>query len=141
MTYQAYLYEKCNCKHENNLVSSSSVDANNEDWTGWFFWKPGIGVATDHITSWWTVKPTARSWLSIFQTKSTMKITWMGKNIFLNSINRGLSISHYRKKGRFYRTNACTVFNSILSSTLTSTKLQLVKNFNDLSNLFSCDIC
>ena len=38
---------KFNCKHENNLISSSSVDANNEDWTGWFFWQPDIGVVTD----------------------------------------------------------------------------------------------
>ena len=27
---------------ENNEISSSSVDINNEDWTGLFGWKPGI---------------------------------------------------------------------------------------------------
>ena len=64
-----------------------------------------------------------------------------GENLLLNSINRGLAISHCRKKGKFYRTNSCTVFNSILSPTVTSAKLQPVKNFNALSNLFSCDIC
>ena len=131
MTYRADLYENFNCKHENNLISSSSVDANNEDWTGWFFWQPGICVVTDQITSWWTLKPTAWSRLSIFQTSSTTKLTYMGINLLLNSINRGLSICHYRKKGRFYRADSCTVFNSILSSTVTSTKWQLVKSFND----------
>ena len=47
MTYLSGFYKKNNCKHENNLISSSSVDANNEDWTGWFFWQPDIGVVTD----------------------------------------------------------------------------------------------
>ena len=45
-----------------------------------------------------------------------------GKNLLLNCINRGLAISHYRKKGIFYRTNSCTIFNYILYSTVTSTK-------------------
>ena len=44
--------KKCNCKHENNSISSSSVDANNEEWTGWLFWKTYIGVVTDNIMSW-----------------------------------------------------------------------------------------
>ena len=66
LTNRDDLYEKCNCKHENNLKSSSSVDADNEDWTGWFGWKPGIGEVTDQITSWWTLLPTALFQLSIF---------------------------------------------------------------------------
>ena len=126
--------KKCNCKYENNWVNSSSVDANNEDWTGSFCWQPGIGVVTDQITSCWTVKPASQSRMSIFQTSSTTKLTCMGKNFLLNSINRGLAIRHYRKKSRFYRTNSCTVFNSILSSTVTSTKWQIVKKFNGYSN-------
>ena len=92
---------KYNCEYQNNWLNSSSVDANNEDWTGWFFWQPGICVVTDQITSWWTLYPTAGSRLSIFQTSLTKKLTYMGINLLLKSINRGLSIHHYSKKGRF----------------------------------------
>ena len=54
--------------------------------------------------------------------KLNNKINQYGKNLLLNIINRGLAIRHYKKKGRFYRADSCTVFNSIHSSTVTSTK-------------------
>ena len=45
-------------------------------------------------------------------------MAYMGINLLLNSINRGLSISHYRKQGRFYRVNSHTV--------ITSSRLQML---------------
>ena len=132
---------KKNSKYENNRVNYSSIDANNEDWTGWFFWQLGICVVTYQITSRQIVKSASQRRLSIFQTISTTKVTWMGKNLLLNSISRGLENFNYRNKGRFYIADSCTVFNLILSSTINSTNWQLVKIFNKFSNLFSCEIC
>ena len=132
---------KKNCKYQNNWVNSSSVDANDEDWTDWFCWQPDICVVTDQITSWWTLKPTAGGRSSIFQTSLTTKLTYMGINLLLNSIKRGLSIRHYRNKGIFYRANYFTVISSVNSSTVTTTKRQLVKIFNKSSNQISCEIC
>ena len=66
-------------------------------------------------------------------------ITYMGRSLLLNSINIGFTIRIYTKKRKFYRPNYCTVFNSILSSTVTSKKWQLVKYFNNSINLSFCE--
>ena len=55
-------------------------------------------------------------------------ITYMGIKLLFNSTNRGFEICIYRRRGEFYRPNSFTIFNSILSSTVTPTKLELVKN-------------
>ena len=62
----------------------------------------------------------------------------MGRNLLLNSIKRDLTIFIYRKKGIFYKPKFCTVFNSILSSTVTSINFQLVNISNVSGNLYSC---
>ena len=96
---------------ENSNISSSSVDTNNEDWTGWFVWQPGIDGVKDQITSFRTLLPTARSRLSIFQTISTTKLNCIGKkNLRQIRINRVLAIRLYKKLGSFYRPNPNTVF-------------------------------
>ena len=78
--------------------------------------------------------------VSYFQMVGENIIIYMGRNLLLNSINRGLAIRLYRKKSGFYRPNSCTFFNSILSSTVTSTNFQLVKKNQVTRNLASCDI-
>ena len=54
-------------------LSSSSVDTNNEDLTGWLDWKPGIGEVKYQIMSFRTLFPAAQGRLSIFQTSLTTK--------------------------------------------------------------------
>ena len=54
--------------------------------------------------------------------KLDAQIIYMGINLLLNSINRGLSIRHHRNKGRFYSVNSHTVINSITPSQVTPQK-------------------
>ena len=124
-------------ERKNNEISSSSVYINNEDWTGWFCWQLGICVVTNQITSWRTVLSAAGRRSSIFQRSSTPTMAYMGINLLLNSINRGLSIFNYRKKGIFYRANYYTVISLVNFSTVITTKRQLVKICNVSINLSS----
>ena len=64
-------------------------------------------------------------------------MTYMGINLLLSSINRGLSIRHYRKQGSLYSANSHTVASQITSSNITRTKRQLIKIFNVSRNLSS----
>ena len=81
-----------------------------------------------------------RSAVSYFQTERDNVITYTGRNLLLNSINRGLAISLYRKKGRFYRPNYCTINHTILSSTFNSYNSKPVHICQVLRNPASCDI-
>ena len=81
-----------------------------------------------------------RPTVSYFQTESDNKITYMVRNLLLNSINRSLAIFLYKNKGIFNRPNSCNVFNSILASNFTSTNCQLVKICHVARNLASCVI-
>ena len=70
-----FMCKKCNCRQENNLIVSSSVDAKNEDWTGSFGWQPRIGEVKYQILSWWTVLPATWGCPSNFQTELDNKIS------------------------------------------------------------------
>ena len=78
--------------------------------------------------------------VSYFQTECNNEITYMRRNLLLNSINRSWSICLYRKKGITYGTSYCAINHTILFSTVTSHNSQLVKIFQVVRNLASCDI-
>ena len=65
----------------------------------------------------------------------------LGINLLLNSINRGLSISHYRKQGVFYSANSHTATSPLLSSDVTTTKRQLVKKIQRLEKPIQLIFC
>ena len=70
--------------------------------------------------------------MSIFHTRLTTKLTYTGIKLLLNSMNRDLSISHYMKKGIFYRANSYTVISLVNSSTVTTTKKTTSQNLQRL---------
>ena len=78
--------------------------------------------------------------VSYFQTEQDNVITYVGRNLFLNIINRGVEIRLYRKKNIFYWPNYSTLFNLILFSSDTSTNFQPVKICQVTRNLSRCDI-
>ena len=78
--------------------------------------------------------------VSYFHMERDNLITYMGRNLLLNSTKRGLAIRLYRNKGRFYRPNCCTINHTILSLTVTSHNSQLVNICQVVRNLSSCDI-
>ena len=99
-------------------------------------------------TNWWSNRSDTvlmadiachpRPSVSYFQMECDKVITYMGRNLILNSINRGLVIRLYRKKSRCYRSNSLILFNWILSSTANSINFQLVNICNVSRNLSSC---
>ena len=70
------VYDNKTCSQKKNLIGSSYVDTNIEDWTDWYGSQPHIDEVTDQILSWWTVLPAARRpAVSYFQTEREKLIT------------------------------------------------------------------
>ena len=78
--------------------------------------------------------------VSYFQTERDNVITYMGRNLLLNIMDRGLAICLHRKKGKFYRQNYCNNNHTIISLAVNSYNGQLVKICQVVRNLSSFDI-
>ena len=125
-----------------NIIGSSSLDKNIEEWTDWYGLQPRIDAVTDHIPYWWTVLPADRSQPSVIfrQNETTLSHIWEenSSSIVSTKVYQFVSIG---RKYWFYRPNSCTVFNSILPPTATSINFQLANICNVLRNLPSYEFC